>query len=121
VDTGTQPGNVPTLDANGLLPSSVIPPSPPATLPDSGVVPGTYTKVAVNAKGQVTSGNALVASDIPSLTLAKISNAGTAAALNSGTSAGNVPTLGANGKLPSGVLPDALLGASGVTPGTYTK
>lgn len=48
---------------------------------------------------------ALVASEIPSLTLSKITDAGTAAEKNVGTSSGNVPILDANGKLDTGVLP----------------
>ena len=43
---------------------------------------GTYTKVTVNKKGQVTDATTLAASDIPSLTLAKISDAGTLASKN---------------------------------------
>lgn len=44
------------------------------TLANSGVVANTYTKVAVDAKGRVTSGSSLVASDIPTLTASKISD-----------------------------------------------
>lgn len=51
-----------------------------ATLADSGVTAGTYTKVKVDAKGRVTEGSALAASDIPDLTLAKITDAGALAA-----------------------------------------
>lgn len=51
-----------------------------ATLADSGVKAGTYTKVKVDAKGRVTEGSALAASDIPDLTLAKITDAGALAA-----------------------------------------
>lgn len=50
------------------------------TLADSGVTAGTYTKVKVDAKGRVTEGSALVASDIPELTLDKITDAGALAA-----------------------------------------
>lgn len=74
-------------------------------LANSGVGAGTYTKVTVDAKGRVTVGASLSADDIPSLTLAKISNAGTAAAVNTGTASGNVPVLDANGKLSTAVLP----------------
>lgn len=44
------------------------------TLANSGVTLGTYTKVTVNAKGLVTSGTTLAASDIPTLTASKISD-----------------------------------------------
>jgi len=43
---------------------------------------GAYTKVSTDTKGRVISGTTLVAADIPTLTLAKISDAGTAAAKN---------------------------------------
>ncbi|WP_238326842.1 hypothetical protein, partial [Paenibacillus graminis] len=66
---------------------------------------GTYTKLSINAKGQVTSATQLTAADIPSLTLAKITDAGTAASKNTGTAAGNVPVLDSGGKLDTSVLP----------------
>ena len=75
------------------------------TLANSGVTAGTYQKVTVDAKGRVTAGSALEASDIPELTLAKITDAGTAAAKSVGTAAGNVPVLGDNGKLDTAILP----------------
>ena len=46
------------------------------TLKDSGVTAGTYQKVTVDAKGLVTGGDKLAVSDIPDLTLAKITDAG---------------------------------------------
>lgn len=79
-----------------------------ATLVPSGVTAGTYPKVTVNNEGRVTVGASLAASDIPALTLSKISNAGTAAAANTGTAAGNVPVLDANGYLPVGAVPVAI-------------
>lgn len=77
----------------------------PVVLAKSGVTAGTFTKVTVNDKGLVTSGEALVASDIPSLTLSKITDAGTAAAADTGIAEGNVPILGAGGKLNEAVIP----------------
>lgn len=47
----------------------------------------------------------LSANDIPAITLAKITDAGTAASKNTGTAAGTVPILGADGKLDTAVLP----------------
>lgn len=44
------------------------------TLANSGVTAATYTKVTVDAKGRVTAGTSLVATDIPTLTAAKISD-----------------------------------------------
>lgn len=74
-------------------------------LANTGVTAGTYTKVTVDAKGRITSATNLTASDIPSLTLSKISDAGTAASKNTGTGAGNVPVLDAGGKLDTSILP----------------
>ena len=45
------------------------------TLANSGVTAGTYTKVTVDAKGRVTFGTTLSASDIPDLSLEKIPDA----------------------------------------------
>ena len=45
----------------------------PLSMADVGT-PGTYTKVTTDAKGRVTAGTTLSASDIPSLTASKISN-----------------------------------------------
>ena len=75
------------------------------TLADSGVTAGEYAKVTVDAKGRVTQGAQLEASDIPELTLAKITDAGSAAGKDVGASAGNVPILGADGKLDTNILP----------------
>lgn len=69
------------------------------------VTPGTYTKLTVDAKGRATAATQLTAADLPSLTLAKVSDAGTAASKNTGTAAGNVPILDAGGKLDVSVLP----------------
>ena len=74
-------------------------------LANTGVTAGTYTKVTVDRKGRITGATNLTASDIPTLTLSKISDAGTAASKNTGTGAGNVPILDSNGKLDTSVLP----------------
>ena len=75
-------------------------------LENTGVSAGTYTKLTVDAKGRVTSATTLTASDIPTLTLSKISDAGTAAGKDTGTSAGNVPVLDESGKLDQEIIPD---------------
>ncbi|MEK4141153.1 hypothetical protein NST48_09375 [Paenibacillus sp. FSL M7-0547] len=75
-------------------------------LANTGVAAGTYTKLTVDAKGRVTAAVQLTAADIPNLTLTKITDAGTAASKNTGTAAGNVPLIGANGKLDESILPD---------------
>ncbi|OOM76570.1 hypothetical protein [Clostridium sp. BL-8] len=72
---------------------------------NTGVTAGTYPKVTVNAKGEITAGATLAASDIPTLTLSKISDAGTAASKSVGTASGNIPVLDSNGKLAVSVLP----------------
>jgi len=81
-----------------------------AVLAASGVTAGTYTKVTVDSKGRVTFGETLSASDIPTITLSKISDAGTAASKDVGTSSGNVPILDSNGKLDTAVLPSLAIG-----------
>jgi len=43
------------------------------TLSNTGVAAGSYTKVSVDAKGRVTGGGGLVATDIPTLTISKTS------------------------------------------------
>ena len=76
-----------------------------ATLANSGVTAGTYTKVTVDAKGRVTTGAALTAGDVPTITTAKVSGLGTAATKNVGNSSGQVPVLGSGGKLDTAVIP----------------
>lgn len=81
-------------------------------LNNSGVTAGTYTKVTVGANGIVTAATDVTASDIPSLPLSKISDAGTAASKNTGTASGNVPVLDSNGKLDTAVLPPLAVGTA---------
>ena len=71
----------------------------------SGLTAGTYSKVTVNAKGLVTAGAALAASDLPTIPTSKISGLGSAASKTAGTASGNVPVLDSSGKLPTGVIP----------------
>lgn len=54
----------------------------PFALKTQSVTTGTYTKVTVNSKGIVTAATTLNATDIPTLTLSKISDAGTMAGKN---------------------------------------
>ena len=74
-------------------------------LNNSGVTAGTYPKVTVDAKGRVTKGATLAATDIPTLPSSKITGLGTAATKNTGTASGNVPVLDSGGKLSTSVLP----------------
>ena len=71
----------------------------------SGLTAGTYAGITVDSKGRVTGARALTADDIPQLTTAKISGLGTAATKNTGTASGNIPVLGADGKLDTSVIP----------------
>lgn len=95
--TGDVTGSV-SFDGSGDV--SIV-----TTEKNSGVTAGTYTKVTVNAKGDVTAGSAMVAGDIPTLTMSKISDAGTASTKNVGTASGNIPILDSSGKLDTNVLP----------------
>ncbi|MEG2688449.1 MAG: hypothetical protein RSA24_04705 [Clostridia bacterium] len=64
-----------------------------------------YTKVKVNEFGQIVTQQSLVASDIPAIPSTSVTGLGTAALSNIGTAIGNVPVLGANGKLDVSTLP----------------
>lgn len=66
-----------------------------STMP--GLTAGTYTKLTVDTKGRVTGASQLEFSDLPGL--------GTAAALNTGTSSGNVVVVGADGKISASIIP----------------
>lgn len=74
-------------------------------LKNSGATEGTFTKVTVNEKGLVVKSELLTTDDIPELTLAKITDAGTAAARNVGSKAGDLLELGAGGKIDKKYLP----------------
>lgn len=71
----------------------------------AGLTAGDYPKVTVDRKGRVIAGKTLDASDIPTISKDKVSGLGTAAALNTGTSAGNVVAVGSDGKISSDLLP----------------
>lgn len=66
---------------------------------------GTGCKVTVDTKGRVTQVEALTAGDIPNLTHDKITDLGTAATRNVGTSAGQVVVVAADGKIDSALMP----------------
>ncbi len=70
------------------------------------VTAGTGCKITFNAKGLVTGVTTLAESDIPTLHLAKITDAGTAAGYDAATTgAGKVLLTDANGKIDDSVLP----------------
>lgn len=58
-----------TGDATGTGATSIA-----ITLANTGITPGTYTKVTIDSKGRATAGTTLSASDIPTLTASKISD-----------------------------------------------
>lgn len=74
-------------------------------LKNTGANEGTFTKVTVNEKGLVTKTELLIPDDIPELTLAKITDAGTAASRDVGTAEGNLVAVGADGKINETLLP----------------
>lgn len=74
-------------------------------LKNTGATAGTFTKLTVDEKGLVVKSELLTPEDIPELTLAKIKDAGTAAARNVGSNAGNLVELSENGKIDKKYLP----------------
>lgn len=100
--TGAVVSNTQTFDGSGDVTFTLV-------LANSGVAAGTYTKLTVNAQGIVTGASTLTAADIPSLTLSKITDAGTAASKNVGTAAGNVPVLDSGAKIAVALIPDITL------------
>jgi hypothetical protein len=116
--TGNQSITV-TGDATGTGTTAIA-----LTLANSGVVAGTYQKVTVDAKGRVTAGASMTASDVTTaLGATAVSNATNATKLTtartialSGDATGSVTFDGsANATIA------ATLAASGATAGTYTK
>ena len=77
VPTTLAAGELALDTTNGVLyggnGSTVLPLGGAGAMADTGT-PGTYTKVTTDAKGRVTSGTTLSASDIPTLTASKISD-----------------------------------------------
>jgi len=66
---------------------------------------GTFVKVQVDSKGRVVGYEALLPTDIPTLTLDKISDAGTAASRNVGTAIGQVVIVEDDGKIDASLMP----------------
>lgn len=74
-------------------------------LKNTGATAGTFTKLTVDEKGLVVKSELLMPEDIPELMLAKIKDAGTAAARDVGSKAGNLVELSAGGKIDKKYLP----------------
>lgn len=77
----------------------------PIDKPEGLVTSNFYTKFKVNEYGQVVSTESLSASDIPNISPSQITGLGTAATLNTGEMAGQIPVLDASGDLPLSVVP----------------
>ena len=75
-----------------------------ATVLVGGAPSGLY-KITVNAKGLVTAVDVVAAADIPNLILSKITDAGTAAALDAGAEIGNVVIVESTGVINPSLIP----------------
>jgi phage-related tail fiber protein len=94
------------------------------TLANSGVTPGTYPKVTVDAKGRVTGGQPLSASDIPNLDWSKITTGKPTTLAGYGITdaipasqkgaANGVASLDGGAKVPTSQLPSASTSAAGI-------
>lgn len=107
VNVSGTPGNIIKIsDLNGLEDSGIG--YDKVVTSNKNVTNGTFTKVTIDKQGLVTSGTTLVASDIPMLTLSKISDAGTAASKDVGTASGQIPILNASGNVVDSVIPSTI-------------
>lgn len=70
-----------------------------------GLTAGTYTKLTVDTKGRVTGAFSIAVEDLPDIPAAKVTGLGSAAGLDTGTTAGKIVVVGADGKLPEEILP----------------
>lgn len=114
-------GYTPVASVSGTAPITITggASNPVVGHADSGVTSGTYTKVAVNSKGHVTSGTTLSESDIPNLDASKITT-GILPSDRGGTSFGTYATgdllVGSGttlGKLPIGTSNQVLTVSGG--------
>lgn len=77
----------------------------PINKPEDLDVTDYYSKVKVNEYGQVIKLENLSASDLPAISASQITGLGSAAVLNTGTGANDIPVLDSNGKLLSETIP----------------
>ena len=94
-------GTAPAVNFDGTAAVDLV-----LTLANSGVTAGTYTKVTVDEKGRVTGSATLEISDLPDIPYTKVTGLGTAATVNTGTTEGTVPVIGAGNTLAASLIPD---------------
>ena len=113
---GALTGNASTVTTNANLTGEVTSVGNATTLANVGTA-GTYTKVTTNARGLVTSGTTLSATDIPSLDFAKVTT-GIVPILQGGTGATTAADARTNLGVPSKV--SGLIGDGTTTAITFT-
>lgn len=94
-------GTAPAVNFDGTAAVDLV-----LTLANSGVTAGTYTKVTVDEKGRVTGSATLEITDLPDIPHTKVTGLGTAATVNTGTTEGTVPVIGAGDTLAASLIPD---------------
>lgn len=94
-------GTAPAVNFDGTAAVDLV-----LTLANSGVTAGTYTKVTVDQKGRVTGSATLEVSDLPDIPHTKVTGLGTAATVNTGTTEGTIPVIGAGDTLAASLIPD---------------
>ena len=97
--TGDVEGTVSSDLASGISVAATL-----ATVLTGGATSGLY-KITVDAKGRITAVTNVTAADLPNITLAKVTDAGTAAALDTGITAGNAVVVEQNGLINPALMP----------------
>lgn len=94
-------GTAPAVNFDGTAAVNLV-----LTLAASGVTAGTYAKVMVDNKGRITQGFNLEVTDLPDIPVSKITGLGTSATVNTGSTEGTIPVIGAGDKLAEALIPD---------------